>query len=543
MATPIVELESGDKAVIIRRDVPEPVSHQGRNLIELDFRSDTVTDDDFFTPEAFEVPEPPSGGVTPPIGTLDLPAIENEVVLALSTGFLNRTLFPAAASSDIVLRLESAEQPAAEGTAPARPLAEPVNPAGIARAIKEGQQLAAIKLVDGSVAYLLTDGPPVEPEPHLYIVETYRLSTHLGDYGAGRVVKTFSLLPGEQTRISVRSFRRSEALRKQSSSILDSVTSESAKEFQKEIGSEQSNKQAYEKTFSYHAEAQASASWGWGSAKVSGGVKGSTNAAREEFSKNTARATEQHSAKASAKREVEINTSTEVTEVAKEEQSIEREVRNINVSRTLNFIFRQMNQELFTILHLIDVRVAFFNGHPGTRVEVPLYEQQSLLDQFVQPNHHASVQQAIQDSLETIMDHKGDIVNNFVEQRTLPDSDPYLRVNTDLVSTFTDPIGGASFRVPGIIVAVTRNVMRTEGVIVESILGGANALDSYAIRLQELEVERREAEVAYDAQKAKRAKLANEFASDGDEAKAKILADLCEACNDADCRCKKDDGE
>jgi hypothetical protein len=39
--------------------------------------------------------------------------------------------------------------------------------------------------------------------PRLMIVEIYRLSSFLGNYGAGRVVKTFSLLPGEKTKISV----------------------------------------------------------------------------------------------------------------------------------------------------------------------------------------------------------------------------------------------------------------------------------------------------------------------------------------------------
>ena len=42
--------------------------------------------------------------------------------------------------------------------------------------------------------------------------------------------------------------------------------------------------------------------------------------------------------------------------------AIEREIENINLSRTLNFVFRQMNQKFVTMLHLTDVRVAFFNG-------------------------------------------------------------------------------------------------------------------------------------------------------------------------------------
>lgn len=42
-------------------------------------------------------------------------------------------------------------------------------------------------------------------KPTFLIVEEYRLSNFLGQYGAGRTVKTFSLLPGESTTISVTS--------------------------------------------------------------------------------------------------------------------------------------------------------------------------------------------------------------------------------------------------------------------------------------------------------------------------------------------------
>src|SRR3712207_8730267 len=42
--------------------------------------------------------------------------------------------------------------------------------------------------------------------------------------------------------------------------------------------------------------------------------------------------------------------------------------RSINVSRTLNFVFRQMNQEFITVLHLVDVRVAFFKDRKSTRL-------------------------------------------------------------------------------------------------------------------------------------------------------------------------------
>jgi hypothetical protein len=203
------------------------------------------------------------------------------------------------------------------------------------------------------------------PRPRIYLIETYRLSSFLGSYGAGQVAKTFTLLPGEKTRISVKTFTKTEQQRKSASSILDSSTEESADEFEPSLQEETSNTDACQETFEYHAEAEANASWGFGSAKVSGGVKGGTNAAREEFAKNVSNSVNKHAAKASAKRDIQINTSYEVKEETGEETSIEREIENINLSRSLNFVFRQMNQEFISPLHLVDVRVAFSTATPS----------------------------------------------------------------------------------------------------------------------------------------------------------------------------------
>jgi hypothetical protein len=75
--------------------------------------------------------------------------------------------------------------------------------------------------------------------------------------------------------------------------------------------------------------------------------------------KNVSSALQKHAATASAKRDVQVNTSYEEKEETGEETSIEREIANVNLSRTLNFVFRQMNQEFISILHLVNVRVGF----------------------------------------------------------------------------------------------------------------------------------------------------------------------------------------
>ena len=57
-------------------------------------------------------------------------------------------------------------------------------------------------------------------------------------------------------------------------------------------------------------------------------------------------------------------------------------------------------------------------------------------------------------------------------------------------------------------------------------------MDSYATRLQELEVARREADVDYEEAKAERATLLNRIVEEGNADKAQLLADLTCPCGE-----------
>src|SRR5690606_35255105 len=67
------------------------------------------------------------------------------------------------------------------------------------------------------------------PEPALFLVQVVGISSFLGDYGLGKTVKTFTLLPGEVTNIHTRTWRATEESKSQASSIIDSYD-ESAQE-------------------------------------------------------------------------------------------------------------------------------------------------------------------------------------------------------------------------------------------------------------------------------------------------------------------------
>lgn len=523
---PLIKLEPGGVAPVLSYDIPEPTIYDGTNFIELDFVQDGETAEDYFEPVAFEKPEE----TRTPVGDLDVDALKSSVLTAMKAGFADRKLFPNAQPTAGAFRFDEQPNPGTKlaGPRPLSPELADLEPEEVALALNNGKRLSIYTTLYGTQSYTYID-EPTEPQPGIYLVETYRLSSFLGNYGAGRIVKTFSLLPGEATRISIKTFKKTEEERKQSSSILDSFTEESARDFESTLQQEQSDKRSYAENFEYYAEAEAKASWGWGSAKVKGGVSGGTNSAREEFSKNVSSSTEKHSMKASAKREVNVDTSYEVTEETGEETSIERELENINLSRTLNYVFRQMNQEFITLLTLTDVRVAFFNGFTESREEVTLPELDTLLEKYVVEDKRADVRSQIVEQLETVLDYE-DEIQSIVEEKEIAEDDTYLRTRKDIVSVYEDPISGREIPAPGIILSAMKNVLRTEGIVVEALLGEGEALDGYATQLQELEVGRRQAEVEHENADAQRAGLVNQLVQDNDVDRAKIMEELTCPC-------------
>jgi hypothetical protein len=369
----------------------------------------------------------------------------------------------------------------------------------------------------------------------LVLVEFYQLSSYLGNYGAGRTIQTFSLLPGEKTKISIKTYKKTESSFKESMCTLDSLSEESADDLQNSIESEQSDKTNYNESFNYHMEADVDASWGWGSASVSGGVSGGTNSSREQFAKNVSNGMRKHSNKASAKRDVTANTSYEVKQEMGEETSIERIIENINLGRTLNFVFRQMNQEFITILHLVDVRLLFYNGNPEETKEVTLPQLNSLLEEVVVPLKVNEVRTAIINQLKNIFDYRG-YSHSFLEQRSLNGSSnstgasSYWRIKKDYASVYDDSSTGTQITVPGIILSADKIVLRTDGVIVDALLGQGEALDEYSRGLQTASVRSKELQNTLLETIIDKNKMANKIIENKDVESAKIFGQVYPCC-------------
>ncbi|MFF4403238.1 hypothetical protein ACFY2W_26985 [Streptomyces sp. NPDC001262] len=406
-----------------------------------------------------------------------------------------------------------------------RPQITDIDVKHITEMVNQGKRLSVHRTLWGDYRHTFLPDPPRDAQgnlpqgtPQIALVESYRLSSFLGQYGAGRTLKTFSLLPGEKTTISVKTFRKSETDSKSASSVLDSFSKESADDFETTLLREQSDKQAEQKSLEWHVEAEASGSWGFASAKVSGGVKGSTASQREQFSKNVSNAVNKHAAKASAKRDVQVNTSSEVKTESGEETSIVRQLENINVGRTLNFVFRQVNQEHISLLHLIDVRIGFWNGYGESVQEVPLSGLDGLLETYVQQGKRAELRAMVLEQLSAIFDYKDELVQPpMVEERAIGTNDTYLRWRRT-TSTYTDETGNA-ISVPGIIMNADKIVLRTDGIIVDALLGQGDALDDYSAGLQSNAVRQRT--LAND-----RESLGQKLVNDSDSIKANIYKEI-----------------
>jgi len=79
--------------------------------------------------------------------------------------------------------------------------------------IKKGKRYVVHRAASGT---LEVDYAPIpeKPNPRIILVETYALTSFLGDYGAGKTLKTFSLLPNEKTKISIKTWKTTETTTK-----------------------------------------------------------------------------------------------------------------------------------------------------------------------------------------------------------------------------------------------------------------------------------------------------------------------------------------
>lgn len=342
---------------------------------------------------------------------------------------------------------------------------------------------------------------PKETNPTLSIVLHLKMSSYLGDYGAGQTVKTFSLLPGERTTITVRSYQHDEAKKEQSQNVLDSYSESSADDLQNTVEKETqftsgfSKEDTASKTGGWNAGGSVGLNLGFLSIGGGGGGQGSStegstfNSSVQTQVGSLVGSVSHHVSKADSMRQIEVNSESSNLRITENEETIVRQLENINKSRVLNFVFRQLLQEYFSITYLHDVSFVYYNGLPESRRTVKLAQLPELLREIL-VNEEAvkEVKNQVYSYLCSIYDYQG-AMSSFIEKvEETPVSciDPeikfpatsYVRKRKGLKQVYNEK------SVDGIILDVTHRVMRTPSLVVDALLGQGEALDCYNQNLQ-----------------------------------------------------------
>jgi hypothetical protein len=122
--------------------------------------------------------------------------------------------------------------------------------------------------------------------------------------------------------------------------------------------------------------------------------------------------------------------------------------------------------------------------------------------------------------------------HTFVEREQLKDrtgqplpGTDYLRVKKDYKSIYRDASAN-QITVPGIILAANKYTMRTEGIIVEALLGQGNGLDPYSLGLQGEAVRTRQLSNDQAELEAEKLRIALQIIREGNTAAAALFAQL-----------------
>jgi hypothetical protein len=337
---------------------------------------------------------------------------------------------------------------------------------------------------------------PVKPVPRIYVIEEYKTCSYLGDYGAGRTVQTYSLLPGEKSTISIKTYKDIETTRTHSENLLDSFSEGSADEMENLIESENSTSDTNTDSITNNVKVDVSIS-----AKlfklVNLGVSAGYSRSRTKTASRTAnsralnRALNKHVSQSNSTRNVEVNTSTSESVKQGEENSTIREIQNINKSRVLNFVFRQLLQEYISITTLSNIRIAYTNGYMETLKVVDLEDLNSLLEEVIVPSEIENVTKEILKSYCKIMNYNDDFID-FIEKIEvkygecvdLNEIETFWR-KRKVTDTYKAEGGGLEIKVQGVILEVQKNILRTPSLVVDALLGQGEALDCFNTKAQD----------------------------------------------------------
>ena len=416
-----------------------------------------------------------------------------------NVGLLRRNLNASKTNLEAIALAETTTQKsgATEGTAPEARMVEKsnfLNEMQLTRIAKEGFMPVICEKFGGFAIKVNLLRQPAKPNPRIHIIEEYKTCSFLGDYGAGSTVQTFSLLPGEKTTITIKTYRDITTTKTRAENSLDSLSQSSADEMEKFIEEENTTTDATTDSITNDVKVAVSAS-GILCKVVNVGFEGSYSRSRTKTANRSAnsralnRALNKHVSQSNSSRSVEVNTSTSESVKEGEENSTVRELQNINKSRVLNFVFRQLVQEYISITYLSNIRIAYSNGYMESLRVVDLEDLNSLLELIIIPSEIANVTKQILKSYCRVMNYNDEMLKfieqvdvNYGEFLGMEETEQFWRKMQveDIYSA-----GGLKIKIPGVILEVQKNILKTPSLVVDALLGQGEALDCFNAKAQD----------------------------------------------------------
>jgi hypothetical protein len=381
------------------------------------------------------------------------------------------------------------------------------------------------------------------------LVETWELRSFLGDYGLGKTLQTFSLLPGERTMITIETWRSDESTREDASSVFDSSDTAAQERFTSTLSQQSGVADQSQGGWALSVNAKymvgvnflVTADMG-----IEAGFAANHQEAHQEFSTSVADSASEHAAQVNTARRQTVESSSSTTTASGSSTTTSREIANTNLRRVLNFVFRELNQAYETLTVLRDVKVAFYNGNLGSADIVPISDLRRLLARHIKPEERAKVAKRILAAVAQTIDETGTPVTTL-EVGTRPAGTDYdwqdahlkadgeLDFNGDPLDTDhrwrfkPGPLGQrataggvqANDKVNGVVIKTRDIVLRTDQVVVEALLGQADALDPYASALQAIDLLSRAADLDWrEAESGKLREAIEVFKKAGDKVDA-----------------------
>lgn len=438
--TPFISLAGDATGAVLRNNLPEPTSYEISNIAQYDVPASQL--------KTLTGSEQGLVKGTPPAVYNDelLNSVKNNMVMVPGLQVKKKATMPAATARTVA----------------------PADDALLKANMQEGK-VPYVKTLSTGKQVVEYRPPAKSIQPGLYIILESKMTNFLGDYGAGRVIQTFTLLPGEKTEVYLKTYKNQSSTVTETQSIFDSYSETAEEEFSNSLESECAN--TTNTDFKFETKASVKASVGVVSGEAEMGA--SYEKAVENTVSNISNVSSKHASQVSSKRDVQVNTSAEFTSSSGEENSIKRIIENVNTDRVLNFVFRQMNQEFYSVLHIVDVKFAFYNGYDDKTKVVPFDRIDELLTYCVtDPNNFKKIKSGMMNCLMQLKNHDGTPVKDFIIKK----NEEYA-LNKKIIT----PVPGTAFSVEGPVIKISKVVMRTDGVIVDALLGLSPALTELSL--------------------------------------------------------------